>query len=221
MSGPSNPQSRTYFHIKEGKFLTKATAFDKENPDHIQIANDKGEVKSYLAYRNFSGVITKFSTKEDDYNGTKIMKVCLDMSAGGKSYVIQISVDSPYGRAFFQQIFNVDLTKEVSIGLTYTVDGDKKNAGLFMSQDNKNVGFSFTREKPGEAPPMVPLMAGKKQAEKNGKLQWDSTERTEWFLRKLEELNATLTPAGTAALMTADEPDFDSQDDGVQGDLPF
>ncbi len=218
----SNPVGKTFLHIKEGLFHKKADAM---TDGAVNVPTANGEARYYLQFKQFVGTVTSFSTKEEELNGEKFTKIVLGcLGIDGKNYQIEFPMGSGYGRAFFQQIFNADLTKPIALQPVYQVDGAKKNAGLFISQNDKNVGFSYTKERPGDAPAIVPVNdADGNQVVVKGRPLYDTRKRDKFFLDKLNELNATLmTPAAAAVTSpSSDDNPFETDDQQSGDDLPF
>ena len=68
----------TYLNLKEGK-IYESTDKEKTNP-----------------YDEVSGIITNFSFREDEFEGTKIRKFNIVLTDGETDYVLGMKVDSSY-----------------------------------------------------------------------------------------------------------------------------
>lgn len=214
MSGFSNPERKTFVHIKKGLFHIKTDGPEGAN---LSIKKDDGSTVYYQTFRQFVGRITGFSTKVDEYNGEKIDKFCISLTAEGKQYQVDINQQSGTFRRFVQQIVNADPTKEVTLQPVYEESADgKKRSGIFIKQGDQNMKFSFTKENPGGCPELEVIKL------KGGKEILDSTEQTTFFLNQANSWASGLTPPAEAALMSAVPADEEEIVTGSSDDdLPF
>lgn len=158
--GFSNGSSFTYVNISKGLFVIKKD----------------GEVQ---AHKSFTGYLVGIDIKDDVYQGKAYKKLCLTMQAGNEDFLLQMKLDSGYGRYFCNLIKNADLTQIMQISPKFEIKDGKQQASLFIRQNDQALKFFFQKDDPTR-PPV-------KQVEFKGETHYDNTEQTQFFIKMLLE----------------------------------
>jgi|688.fasta_scaffold31658_12 hypothetical protein len=135
----------TYLNIKEGK-LVYGPKDAKQSCDAVK------------------GTITKVEFAMEEYNGEHYDKAKITIVDGAERFLLQMNVDSGYFRAFCNALRSGDPTAEVRIKPNYQVVDGKKKSSCFVEQNGKSLKHAFTRDNPGDLPPVEKVMFKGKEA---------------------------------------------------------
>jgi len=199
-----------YVSIREGKLNIAATS---QTENAIAKVMDDGSTKYYSVYDNIEGVITGFSTKEDEYNGKKTMKLMIRISDGKENYILQMSVESAYFRGFATKVPNIDFSKKILIAPVLKEENGKKQYGLLLKQGEDWLKSAFTKDNPNGMPEIVPLTNAK-----GAIVSWDSSLQNDFLLNIVNEASGRLSTPTTVAVT---EGDFEETQEQSEDDLPF
>lgn len=190
---------KTFLNIKEGKIALRAKDGSIETFTHV------------------SGVLTSITIKEGKFG----KELHLGLSDDGEEFLLQMKFDSGYARAFMMAIKNADLRLPMALAPKYEESDGKKKSSLFINQDGKGVKWFWTKEKPGDLPPMT-------SREWKGKTEWDNTAQMAYLEKMLLEEILPQLPhpavAGAVANDTAKPQLVKEQtklEDMPEDDLPF
>lgn len=153
------------------------------------IKNDDGTEKMRkweYTYPGISGFITSVTTRDGDY-GTSVLVGIKD--SNDEEFILALQAKSKYGEDFIHKLPNITLTKEVSIKPYNFTDGDRKVAGVTITQDGEKVQNAFNW-KDGEEWKSVdgyPQVDQKKQPKNSDQWMIFFTQRREWVLDYLKE----------------------------------
>lgn len=151
----NNTGKFTYVNIKKGKLYVKR---DNE----------------VLAFDNIEGYLVGLEIRDDEYQGKKYKKLCLDIVYESDRFQLQMKLDSGYGNAFCRISPNIDPTLLLKITPTYQEVDGKGRAGMFINQGNAALKWAWTKENPGNLPQL-------EQVEFKGELHWDNKKQQEFF----------------------------------------
>jgi hypothetical protein len=100
----------------------------------------------------------------EEYNGEHYDKAKITIIDGAERFLLQMNVDSGYFRAFCNALRSGDPTAEVRIKPNYQVVDGKKKSSCFVEQNGKSLKHAFTRDNPGDLPPVEKVMFKGKEA---------------------------------------------------------
>lgn len=180
MGAINNNAAIIYLTITDGKLCRRISSPSETSVERV---NKLGKVVHEEFYRGWSGKITNIETRESDYG--KDWNVTIE--DGESTAVIQFKYSSGYASSFLKALPNVDPNENVTLSPKLTIEGDKKRAALFISQNGKGVKWYYTKDTPNGIPPMQKVKI-------KGIEQWDDSEMMEFledmvknnFLPKLE-----------------------------------
>ena len=112
------------------------------------------------------GIIQDIYEKSDEYEGKEIKKVCVKLTDGKESFIVQFSAESFYSSGFFERIKNADLSKSIIIG----VSGSEKNEKVsfcWLKHSGTSKGVTIQKD---------PNFVQPKKVTFKGKDFWDFTD---------------------------------------------
>lgn len=200
-----------YYSIRNGKVMRYSKT---QEPGTTVVPRKDGTPSFFFVYDFIEGVIEGFRTKEEEIAGTKKLFLNLIMVDGAERYNVQIDVESNYFRAFAMTIVNTDPDRPVKLIPFQKEELGKKKTGLFVTQGDKPAKYKWTKENPGDLPP-VEITKNKK-----GEVVDVDSEQRNAFL--FNELNAWLqTGLGKAKSEVPATVDTFASDEDDSDDLPF
>lgn len=180
--------------MKQGKFARKNANGDLELFDSV------------------SGLLERVEFKDDEYNCTKFRKLVLLLDDVGEKFLIQIRTDSGYFRGLTNSIANADINQSVKLVANSKDVNGKPQTTIFVNQNGKTLKWKWTKENPGELPPL-------KQVKLKGQTVWDNEDQQKFF----EKFWLSLTTKATLAdKVSANAPSFKLETtEDAPDDLPF
>jgi hypothetical protein len=138
-------------------------------------------------YDEFEGRVLDIKISDDEYQGEHFKKIGLMMRDDtGKLYLLNMKMNSGYGVSFCMLVPNIDWLRPIIIsGFAKEVDG-KKKTGVFVKQRGSFIKWHFTKDNPGELPPL-------EKVKFKGQDVWDSTKQQLFFLDMLEVVSTELS----------------------------
>lgn len=170
------------------------------------VKDDDGAVKSEkweLTYPGIKGFITGVVTRDGDY-GTSLLITIKD--SNDEEFTLALQAKSKYGEDFIHKLPNVQFDKEISIKPYNFQDGDRKVAGITLTQDEVKLANAFNWKNDAgewESVDGYPQVDEKKKPKNSDQWMIFFTQRREWVLDYLKE-KGLITEAGT----TEEEKDF-------------
>lgn len=170
------------------------------------VKDDDGNVKSEkweVTYPGIKGFITGVIARDGDY-GTSLLITIKD--SNDEEFTLALQAKSKYGEDFIHKLPNVDFTKEVSLKPYNFQDGDRKVAGVTLTQDEVKLANAFnwkSEDGSWESIEGYPQVDEKKKPKNSDQWMIFFTQRREWVLDYLKE-KGLITEAG----VTEDERDF-------------
>lgn len=155
----NNTGKFTYVNIKKGKLYVKR---DNE----------------VLSFDNIEGYLVGLEIRDDEYQGKKYKKLCLDIVYENDRFQLQMKLDSGYGQAFCRMSPNIDLKQLLKITPTYQEVDGKGRAGMFINQNGAALKWAWTKDNPGNLPML-------EKVEFKGETHWDNTKQQEYFINVL------------------------------------
>ncbi len=161
-----------------------------QNKDYpIYVTFDKGNLKAKVngidtTHGELTGMITGISVADDEYQDRKYKKLSVEITdqSNKQIYILQMSLAGGYGVSFCMMIPNIQYGLPVAISASEkTVEGKIKRT-VFIKQGKWNVKWAFTKESPGELPPL------KISKDKLNTVLYDSSDQQAYFILMIEEL---------------------------------
>lgn len=150
-----NDGSLTFVNISKGKLVIKKD----------------GEVKTF-GY--LEGQLVDIEVLEDEYNNEKYLKLSLKIKDGAETYLLQMRLDSGYGRAFCCIIPNANLEWPMKISPSFKDD----RGGLFIKQNGFPLKWYFNKENPRDLPQLKKVKVGNRD-------MWDNSDQQAYFINML------------------------------------
>lgn len=184
-------ENRTYLNIIGGKLAVRLKSHIEENGKVVteeREIRDKatGEVLKTVIeryYQSLEGLITEaYIDPTGDY-GSRIVIKMLDE---GEEFIIQLPVESNYGRSFMLRVPNIDTSMPTTIRpYSFEDDNGKIQSGVTVYQsdrgfENDKVPAKWTKDNPGELPPWEGVDVG-------GKMKWNSDKQTNFLIGELNK----------------------------------
>lgn len=182
-----------WYRFKDGKIISK-----------------QGDVET--VYDGIQGRIVAVRVMDETYEGETYKKIQINMEGSGELSVLQMKLDSGYGRSFCYLALSIDYSKEVIIsGSSKQIDG-KTRTRMFIKQGEKFLKQFFTKADPKDLPPVTAI-------ESKGKIVgWDFEEQQKFFIAMFEEINKALN---VSAVPLPEAPKLERGEHGISDDLPF
>jgi hypothetical protein len=125
----------TYLNIKEGKLVY-------------------GPKDAKQTCEAVKGTITKVDFVMEEYNNTPSEKAKITIVDGAERFLLQMNVDSGYFRGFCNALRNGNPTEVVRVKPNYKEVDGKKSSTCFVEQNGKALKHAFTKDHPGDLPPV-------------------------------------------------------------------
>jgi hypothetical protein len=134
----------TWASISNGMIVVKS---DESDPKAKSRVNKLGNTVWERYYRSIYGVITSIEVEENKF-GEKDIKVGIQHESN--TAILTIKAESSYGRSFYAQIFNADLTRgiEFTPWQKITEDGTKKTRLYLGYSKGQNVEWKLPNGTP-------------------------------------------------------------------------
>jgi len=149
---------------------------------------ESGKVINEELYSSIEGHISGISTKEGTYG--KELHICFTED---QKYDLQVPLSSGPAKSFLSALPNLDLTKMTKLIPKREEKDGVARTKILLSQNNAGVKWAFTKDNPGEMPPM-------KKIKVKGKETWDDTDQLEFFEALVTKYNDKLKAHGTLAI---------------------
>jgi hypothetical protein len=104
-----------------------------------------------------------------------------------------VPLSSGPAKSFLSALPNLDLTKMTKLIPKREEKDGVARTKILLSQNNAGVKWAFTKDNPGEMPPM-------KKIKVKGKETWDDTDQLEFFEALVTKYNDKLKAHGTLAI---------------------
>jgi hypothetical protein len=140
MALEENEGRKIYLNIKEGRIHYKDPKTGEKK--------DTGTV---------SGVITGCQINQKEWEGKKYEEASLTIVDGTEKYILQLSLNKGYFRAFVNQMKSGDPTQRVKIAPSYKVEGTVKNGSMFIEQNGKSLPWYSKKGDMKDVPPGEPV----------------------------------------------------------------
>lgn len=170
--GPGKSDGVIFANVKEGKI-------------HIKYSKDaEPEI-----YTKLEGFLTGLKVVDKEYEGEAYKQICINLYDGtDKTYQLQLRLSSGYGRAFCKILPNIALAEPVTISPSVKEVDGKKQYTVFIRQNDQALTHAFTKDNPGEMPPVEGPVKFK------GKEVWDDTKQSEFFETLIEKIAKHIKP---------------------------
>lgn len=156
-----------YLSIQSGKIAHRQQeATQTSKPRTLE----SGKVIHEELYDSMEGVITNVTFRDGEYGTQLIVTVNND----GEIANLQMPLSSNPSGCFLKALPNIDVTKPVKFSPKMEEKDGKRKTSLFLSQDGKGIKWYWTKDNPGELPPL-------KKIKVKGKETWDDSEQIEYL----------------------------------------
>jgi len=176
-----------YLSIQNGKIARRVqepTATSKS-----RVIEGSGKLIHEELYDSVEGVMTGLATREGNY-GKELLITINDQV---ESYQLQIKLSSSPASAFLRALPNVAPEMPLLIIPKIQEKDGVRRTSIILSQGNKGIKWAFTKDNPGDLPPM-------KKIKVKGKETWDDSEQLEYFEKMIAEYSNKLKATGTLAI---------------------
>ena len=193
-------------------------AFNEERPQWFSF--DEGNIKTKvkgesIEFTTLQGRIVALRVVDETFGGEDYKKLQINLHDGKALMILQMKLNSGYGRAFCCMLPNIDITKDVFISGGYKVVNERGKTTMYIKQGNKNIKWHFTKENPRELPMPEIYTIGKG---KNIKQMLDFGAQTDFFIKMIAEYNTHLN---SSAAPMEKGPQLEPTETGTTDDLPF
>lgn len=160
-------------------------------PGSVEREKKGGDKISVLNYNAISGKIVDIKKDISEKGGIKMvsLKIFIDDWEDDKlvHYCLTLPYNSNLVTAFYHMVENIDFNKPVRFSSKHGPDDKgKEKTSLFLSQDDDNLTWRYTK-KWSEANPSAPKKPEWKQIEFKGEFVWDNTDEIKFFESILKE----------------------------------
>jgi len=217
--GLNNGKSKTYLKISDGKVSIKV---NEGSEGAIKCTNKDGSKVWYeKRHSSISGRIVGIHKRDHDFGSD----LCINIEDGGERFELQMPWSSSYATGFFCSMPNIDFDSRLVINPWMKIVEDKKKTALYIKKEGEeeSVKWFWTRESPGDCPPMVQIMV-------KGVLTWDDSARQVFFAKYLKEFILPKLQSGPPSSGGVPFPDAEVEQTKAivvdettvaDGDLPF
>lgn len=184
-----------------------------------------GEYRYELHDQAVSGRIVKLHNTEKVFHGETVRNLVATLDFQGVRVCVQFKEGDRYWRALCTRLPNVNLLEDVKIApYDFEPEGERR-IGLVVWQGDKKVQPAFTRDNPGQLPPMQRVMyKGKERSDFTAQDQWINQHILLPIGTKLAAMpGAAAVPAEAPARPepVAARPQVAAPPVGDEDDLPF
>jgi hypothetical protein len=154
-----------YLGVANGKLVQEVK---EKQSDSVERVNKVGRTVHEVFYKDVTGVITKITTKENDY-GKQWQIVFQD---GDEKFMVQMPYSGRYSSSFLKALPNVAQGVAVRFmpwEMTDKNNASKKVTGVTLYQNEAKVASAYTKEDPNGLPEM-------KKVKVKGKDTWDDSD---------------------------------------------
>jgi len=176
-----------YLTIQGGKIARRVQEPTERSKERVIESSGK-HIHEEL-YDTLEGTMTGISTRDGNYG----KELLITVNDGEQSFQLQLKLSSSPASSFLRALPNLDKSKPFLIIPKMEMKGDIRRTTIVLSQDNKGVKWAFTKDAPGDLPPM-------KKIKVKGKDVWDDSEQLEYFEKLIAETDIKLKATGTLAI---------------------
>ncbi len=170
----NNQSAGVFLQVSRGKLVRQ---FPQKTEKSVMRVNKNGKTVHEEFYDSLTAKLMDIKVKESDFG--KFWT--LVFNDGSMNYFIDLNFSGGYAISFLKALPNADVTKDMTIVPKYTEEGDKKSSVIFINQNGKGLRHFWTKDNPGDLPPMVKIKV-------KGKEAWDDSDRLEYLLKYVNEV---------------------------------
>jgi hypothetical protein len=180
--GLGQRSTATFLSIADGKIIRRVkektkTSIARKIARGPNAGNEVHEEHYHYIEGYIAGIAVKLPPKEHPEYGKKWNVTIID---GNEEFILQLDYSSGYSSAFLKSLPNVDFSQMVTLTPKMTMDGDKKRTTIFVNQGNQPIKWAWTKENPGELPPMKKMVF-------KGEEKWDDTDMMNYLEAVVEQ----------------------------------
>ena len=178
----STSNSVTYLSVQNGKVAKRVQ--EPTPASKSRTVESTGKIVHEELYDSITGKMAGISTRDGNF-GKELQITLID----DRPYVLQLKLSSGPASSFLRALPNVDLQKPVTLIPKIEMKGDVKRTSVIIAQGDKGVKWAFTKDAPGDLPPM-------KQIKVKGKDVWDDSDQLAYFEKMITDINNKLSANG-------------------------
>jgi len=191
----------TYLSVQGNKIAKRVQ--EPTAKSKARTIESSGKVIHEELYDSLEGRITAISTREGNFG----KELLIAISDGDETFQLQLKLSSSPASSFLKALPNIDLPKVVTFIPKMQIVNDIRRTSIVLSQANKGIKHAFTKDNPGDLPPM-------KKIKVKGKDTWDDSEQLEFFDKMISEFAEKLRHTGSMDISAEISVDIDN-------DMPF
>lgn len=208
-------QAATYCTILDGKIVLQVPEGTEGATERVNKSNNKVyELKFGALSGTITGLYVQQPPEDKKEYGEQLVVYVTDKT---ERYALKMRLSSSYALGILSRLDNVILTEPVEIKVFQKADKEhpeKINRVAFIKQNGVTCAPVWTRDEPGDLPPLECLKAATKKA----KAVWSSEARCEFLAAYVEKKNAEIQSAPAPAVTA---PELETSEDEDNDDLPF
>jgi len=170
----NNQSAGVFLQVSRGKLVRQ---FQQPTDKSVTRVNKNNKTVHEEFYDSLTARLTDIKVKESDFG--KFWT--LVFNDGQMNFFIDLNFSGGYAISFLKALPNADITKEMTIVPKYAEEGDKKSSVIFINQNGKGLKHFWTKDNPGQLPPMVKIKV-------KGKEAWDDSDRLEYLYKYVNEV---------------------------------
>lgn len=132
-----------------------------------------GKEPNIEEYPAFEGLLIGIAFRDGEFEGRKVRQLVLTF-LDVDLYKISMNVSSGYAKQTLAKLPNCDLSKPIELNPTHEGAGTAQRSGMFISQQGNSIKQKWTRDNPGQMPPMEEIIV-------KGEKQWDDSKQMKWL----------------------------------------
>lgn len=151
-----------FMHIKDGKFRIPNGQKDEQE----KTLYDEGD--------QFDGLLTGLRFADKEFDGKPYREATLTFQDGGMIYRLGMNAGYGYVQGILRTLPNVDIHKRLCMSVKMEMVEQKKIVSVFLSQDDKPLKRYWTKDNPGNMPPVREFEG------KNGQTEYDNRKQVQF-----------------------------------------
>lgn len=193
--GLEHTSPKIYLSIFDGKITRQ---YKTAVPGVTTTRMNKNNEQVHEQYwEKLTGFLTKIEVRTTEFQNKKRKQYQLTINDGGPDdYMLQFPYKSRIASTFLNPLRNIDFTKQITFIPWKNTKKDPPVTSLYLNQDGESVKWAFTKDEPGEMPPMEEITV-------DGEKKWDSTKQLNFFDWLLEtEIRPVMEKANKSRVKT-------------------
>jgi len=193
---------KTFVSTLDGKFVVKA---EKGTRNAKERTTKSGATVYELQFDKISGMLQNIQDFENENENGKWRNIIITLRDADETYSVSMPYSSRESKGILYRMPNVDLTKPIKICIA-----KKEHPFTWVTQFGDTVKPMWTKDNPGDLPPMV-------ETEINGKHAFDYSAQMQYLMEYIQTQVVSKIPSTVQASSSSElpPPDF------MQDDKPY